>query len=298
MNTLTTIMYYDDTPINFAKGRDVMVNATDMAKPFGKRPTDWLRLPTTKAFLNTLSEVRKMHITPDVGKSHFGNVVTKRDGDNHAEQGTSLSSVRQICPSQLVTTSKGNSSKFAQGTWMHEDVALEFARWLSPEFAIWCNDRIKELLTMGMTATPPTLEQMINDPELVIGLATKLKKQREENDQLITKIEADAPRVLFSKAVESSKRSCLVSELAKILKQNGVEIGQNRLFEWLRSNGYLCQKGAQRNQPTQKSTEMGLFEIKQTTITKPDGSTLVSTTTKVTGKGQIYFVNKFLNIQK
>lgn len=89
-----------------------------------------------------------------------------------------------------------------------------------------------------------------------------------------------------------------MSELAKILKQNGVEIGQNRLFEWLRSNGYLCQKGAQRNQPTQKSMEMGLFEIKQTTITKPDGSTLVSTTTKVTGKGQIYFVNKFLNIQK
>ena len=266
-------MYYDDTPINFAKGRDVMVNATDMAKPFGKRPTDWLRLPTTKAFLNSLSEVRKMHITPnipDVGKSHFGFVVTKRGGDKHAEQ----------------------------GTWMHEDVALEFARWLSPEFAIWCNDRIKELLTMGMTATPPTLEQMINDPELVIGLATKLKKQREENDQLITKIEADAPRVLFSKAVETSKRSCLVSELAKILKQNGVEIGQNRLFEWLRSNGYLCQKGAQRNQPTQKSMEMGLFEIKQTTITKPDGSTLVSTTTKVTGKGQIYFVNKFLNIQK
>lgn len=262
MNTLTTIMYYDDTPINFAKGRDVMVNATDMAKPFGKRPAKWLELPTTKAFLNSLCEVRKSDIT------------------------------------QLVTTSKGNSSKFEQGTWMHEDVALEFARWLSPEFAIWCNDRIKELLTMGMTATPPTLEQMINDPELVIGLATKLKKQREENDQLITKIEADAPRVLFSKAVESSKRSCLVSELAKILKQNGVEIGQNRLFEWLRSNGYLCQKGAQRNQPTQKSMEMGLFEIKQTTITKPDGSTLVSTTTKVTGKGQIYFVNKFLNKQK
>lgn len=262
MNTLTTIMYYDDTPINFAKGRDVMVNATDMAKPFGKRPAKWLELPTTKVFLNSLCEVRKSDIT------------------------------------QLVTTTKGNSSKFEQGTWMHEDVALEFARWLSPEFAIWCNDRIKELLTMGMTATPPTLEQMINDPELVIGLATKLKKQREENDQLITKIEADAPRVLFSKAVETSKRSCLVSELAKILKQNGVEIGQNRLFEWLRSNGYLCQKGAQRNQPTQKSMEMGLFEIKQTTITKPDGSTLVSTTTKVTGKGQIYFVNKFLNIQK
>lgn len=255
-------MYYDDTPINFAKGRDVMVNATDMAKPFGKVPKDWLRTQQSKDFIN------------------------------------SLAAVRQMCPTDLLKMKQGGNDRTAQGTWMHEDVALEFARWLSPEFAIWCNDRIKELLTMGMTATPPTLEQMINDPELVIGLATKLKKQREENDQLINKIEADAPRVLFSKAVETSKRSCLVSELAKILKQNGVEIGQNRLFEWLRSNGYLCQKGAQRNQPTQKSMEMGLFEIKQTTITKPDGSTLVSTTTKVTGKGQIYFVNKFLNIQK
>lgn len=262
MKTLTTIMYYDDTPINFAKGRDVMVNATDMAKPFGKVPKDWLRTQQSKDFIN------------------------------------SLAAVRQMCPTDLLKMKQGGNDHAAQGTWMREDVALEFARWLSPEFAIWCNDRIKELLTMGMTATPPTLEQMINDPELVIGLATKLKKQREENDQLINKIEADAPRVLFSKAVESSKRSCLVSELAKILKQNGVEIGQNRLFEWLRSNGYLCQKGAQRNQPTQKSMEMGLFEIKQTTITKPDGSTLVSTTTKVTGKGQIYFVNKFLNIQK
>lgn len=255
-------MYYDDTPINFAKGRDVMVNATDMAKPFGKVPKDWLRTQQSKDFIN------------------------------------SLAAVRQMCPTDLLKMKQGGNDRTAQGTWMHEDVALEFARWLSPEFAIWCNDRIKELLTMGMTATPPTLEQMINDPELVIGLATKLKKQREENENLISKIEADAPRVLFSKAVETSKRSCLVSELAKILKQNGVEIGQNRLFEWLRSNGYLCQKGAQRNQPTQKSMEMGLFEIKQTTITKPDGSTLVSTTTKVTGKGQIYFVNKFLNIQK
>lgn len=252
-------MYYDDTPINFAKGRDVMVNATDMAKPFGKVPKDWLRTQQSKDFIN------------------------------------SLAAVRQMCPTDLLKMKQGGNDRTAQGTWMHEDVALEFARWLSPEFAIWCNDRIKELLTMGMTATPPTLEQMINDPELVIGLATKLKKQREENENLISKIESDAPRVLFSKAVETSQRSCLVSELAKILKQNGVEIGQNRLFEWLRSNGYLCQKGAQRNQPTQKSMEMGLFEIKQTTITKPDGSTLVSTTTKVTGKGQIYFVNKFIN---
>ena len=108
------------------------------------------------------------------------------------------------------------------------------------------------------------------------------------------KIQKDAPKVLFADAVSTSQRSCLVAELAKILQQNGVNIGQNRLFSWMRENGYLCQKGDYYNQPTQKAMKLGLFELKKTTITKPDGSVLVTTTTKVTGKGQIYFVEKFL----
>lgn len=111
------------------------------------------------------------------------------------------------------------------------------------------------------------------------------------------KIAKDKPKVIFAEAVSTSQRSCLIAELAKILKQNGVNIGQNRLFEWMRKHGYLCSKGQYYNQPTQRAQELGLFEIKQTTINKPDGSILVSTTTKVTGKGQIYFVNKFLNEQ-
>ena len=86
-----------------------------------------------------------------------------------------------------------------------------------------------------------------------------------------------------------------LAELAKILQQNGVNIGQNRLFSWMRENGYLCQKGDYYNQPTQKSMKLGLFELKQTTINKPDGTMLVTTTTKVTGKGQVHFVNKFLS---
>ena len=129
-------------------------------------------------------------------------------------------------------------------------------------------------------------------------LAAKQAQQIEEQQKQIEakdeQIRQDAPRVLFSKAVETAKRSCLVAELAKILQQNGVNIGQNRLFEWLRKNNYLCSKGQYYNQPTQKAMELGLFEIKQTTINKPDGSVLVSTTTKVTGKGQVYFVEKFL----
>lgn len=102
------------------------------------------------------------------------------------------------------------------------------------------------------------------------------------------------PGATFAKAVETSEHSILIGELARIIKQNGVEIGQNRLFQWLRDNGFLCKKGEWYNQPTQRAMEMGLFEIKKTVITKPSGDSLVTTTTKVTGKGQIYFVNRFL----
>lgn len=120
-------------------------------------------------------------------------------------------------------------------------------------------------------------------------------KQQEQIEEQQKKIAAQAPKVLFADAVQTSQRSCLVAELAKILQQNGVNIGQNRLFSWMRENGYLCQKGDYYNQPTQNAMELELFELKKTSITKPDGSVLVTTTTKVSGKGQIYFVNKFLS---
>lgn len=118
--------------------------------------------------------------------------------------------------------------------------------------------------------------------------------QQEEIELQQKQIEANKPKVLFAEAVSTSQRSCLMSELAKIISQNGVAIGQNRLFAWMRKNGYLCNKGQYYNQPTQKAMEMGLFEIKKTTITKPNGDVIVNTTSKVTGKGQIYFVNKFI----
>ena len=146
------------------------------------------------------------------------------------------------------------------------------------------------------------LETQVQTPKTYLEALKALVASEEEKEQLQLevkkrdeKIEQDAPRVLFSKAVETSNRSCLISELAKILQQNGINIGQNRLFAWMRGHGYLCSKGQYYNQPTQKSMEMKLFEIKQTTINKPDGSVLVSTTTKATGKGQVYFENKFLS---
>ena len=120
-------------------------------------------------------------------------------------------------------------------------------------------------------------------------------EQAERVEAQRMQIETMRPKALFADAVASSDRSCLVAELAKILQQNGVNIGQNRLFAWLREHGYLGTKGEYYNQPTQRAMDMGLFEIKKTSITKPDGSVLVSSTTKVTGRGQVYFVNKFLN---
>ena len=101
------------------------------------------------------------------------------------------------------------------------------------------------------------------------------------------------PKALFADAVSTSKESILIGQLAKLIKQNGYEIGQNRLFQWLRENGYLIKGGSRYNQPTQKAMDLGLFEVKERTVTNPDGSIRITLTTKVTGKGQIYFVNKF-----
>lgn len=108
-------------------------------------------------------------------------------------------------------------------------------------------------------------------------------------------IERMKPKEVFADAVKTSHTSILVGDLAKILKQNGIEIGPKRLFEWLRNNGYLIKRnGTDRNMPTQKAMEMGLFEVKESAINNPDGSVRITKTTKVTGKGQLYFINKFL----
>jgi len=108
------------------------------------------------------------------------------------------------------------------------------------------------------------------------------------------KVAADHPKVVFADAVDASRTSILVGELATLMRQNGVDIGQNRLFEWLRENGWLNKSGDRYNLPTQKAMDMGLFEIKERTVNNPDGSIKITRTTKVTGKGQVYFINKFV----
>ena len=165
--------------------------------------------------------------------------------------------------------------------------AKPFRKWVTSEV-------LPSIRKHGAYMTQETLEKALTSPDFLIQLATNLKEEKQKRIEAEQKIQKDAPKVLFADAVSTSQRSCLVAELAKILQQNGVNIGQNRLFSWMRENGYLCQKGDYYNQPTQKAMKLGLFELKKISITKPDGSVLVTTTTKVTGKGQIYFVEKFL----
>ena len=138
------------------------------------------------------------------------------------------------------------------------------------------------------------IEKDFNSPEKIMARALLMADQKV--NKLEAQIEADKPKVLFADAVSASHTSVLVGDLAKLISQNGYKIGGNRLFVWLRENGYLIKrKGSDWNMPTQRSMEMKLFEIKESTITHPDGHISVSKTVKVTGKGQQYFINKFLN---
>ena len=146
------------------------------------------------------------------------------------------------------------------------------------------------------------IENRWNTPEAVMARALqmanrKIDEIKNANVLLEQKIEADKPKVIFADSVSAAKTSILVGDLAKLLKQNGVNIGQKRLFEWLRQNGYLIKSGSSKNMPTQKAADMGLFEVKVSTVNNPDGSIRETKTTKVTGKGQVYFVDKFVGEQ-
>lgn len=160
------------------------------------------------------------------------------------------------------------------------------------KFESWVFDEVlPSIRKHGMYAT----DELLNDPDLLISVAQELKKEKELRRELQEKVEQDKPKTLFADAVSTSSTSILIGELAKILKQNGYDTGEKRLFAWLRDNGYLIRrKGTDYNAPTQKSMELGLFEVKETAITHSDGHVTVNKTTKVTGKGQQYFIDKFL----
>lgn len=206
---------YLGNPIAFNNGDLIMVNATHMAKPFGKKVHDFLRLDATAAFRGALERS---------GKSlNVGSQVVTRKGGLH--------------PSEA-------------GTWMCEDVAMEFARWLSPEFAIWCNDRIKELMKVGMTALPETIEAMLANPDLVIGLATQLKESRQKVAEL-------QPKADFAVKVFEARDVFSVGTAAKMLGT-----GQNKLFALLREKRILKYN----NEPYQTFIERGYFKTKGTLV--------------------------------
>jgi len=253
MNEIRKFEYEgNEITFDFAKNKETLINATQMAKAFNKRPTHFLRNEQTKAFLDEL---------------------------------------RNRIPSEPLQVTYGDNG----GTWMTRPLALKFAAWLSPKFEVWVYDRIDELTRLGVTAINP--EDLLT-PENMIWAMTELKKERAEKELAQAKVTEMKPKAMFADAVVASGTSCLIGELAKILKQNGIEIGQNRLFAWLRNKSYLGTTGEYRNLPTQKAMNLELFKIKKSTKELNDGSILLCTTTTVTGKGQIYLIHKFLDRQK
>ncbi|MNW33004.1 Phage antirepressor protein KilAC domain protein [compost metagenome] len=166
--------------------------------------------------------------------------------------------------------------------------AKKFKRWVTHEV-------LPTIRKHGTYVTAAKLEEIMNDPDAWIKVLTALKEERTTREQLQLEATQNKPKVVFADAVSVSEGTILIGELAKILKGNGIDTGQNRLFERLRQDGYLIKrKGTDYNAPTQRAMELGLFKVKETAITHSDGHVTISKTTKVTGKGQQYFINQFL----
>lgn len=275
------VFSYDNNPITFQLGEATMVNATEMAKPFGKLVKDWLKNNQTKEFINTLSTVRRIFLT------------------------------------DLVKVKQGGT---AQGTWLHEDVALEFARWLSPAFAIWCNDRIKELMRHGMTATPQTLDAILNDPDTMIRTLQALKSEREkvtqanrriatltdqrdcyhsENQRLqrlhtgyIKTIERQAPLVEYANNVLNSESTYTTTQIAKELGMSAQLL--NRL---LHAYGVQFKQSGQW-QLYKQYEDKGYTKTRTHTYTKKDGRVQSLLTTVWTEAGRMFLhstIEKYRN---
>nr|DAF49544.1 MAG TPA: KilA protein [Siphoviridae sp. ct4085] len=197
------IFQYNGNPIAFQIGDTTMVNATQMAKPFGdsKRAKNWLILNSTNEFLSVLSKGRNLPLT------------------------------------DLVQVTKGGSNP---GTWFHEDVALEFARWLSPQFAIWCNDRIKELMRYGMTATTQTIDSILADPDNAIKILVALKDERSKVTALEKQLTFQAPKIEYADNILLSENTYTTTEIAK-----GLNISACKLNRILSKKGVLCQQQGQ-----------------------------------------------------
>lgn len=268
MSNLTKLFDYQGNKVTFKNENGVAyVNATQMAKSFGKRPVDYLQNQNTEGFLTELSKVRNSTLA------------------------------------DLVKVIKGGN---AAGTWMHEDVAIEFSRWLSPAFAIWCNDRIKELMTVGMTATPETLENMLTNPDLIIGLANQLKAERAEKDRLMQQnllanqtIQLQAPKVEYHDKVLLSESTHTTTTIAKELGigaktlnkiLNGLKVQYNHAGQWLLYAKYQGKGFAKTRTHTYYDTE-GKPKTAITTVWTEKGREFIHNVINTGGGHQLNFSN-------
>ncbi len=256
---------YNGYSITFDKGDSIMVSATEMAKPFGKETKDWLKNQSTKDFINELSNVRNLL---------YADLVQVKQG----------------------------SPENGGGTWLHEDIAMEFARWLSPKFAIWCNDRIKELLQVGLTATPATLEAMISNPDLIISLATQLKQLRAENTRQQELLSAQNQTIIDLNEANAEMR-LKVSYYDQILANKSTvtttQIAQDYGLSAKKFNIILRNLKIQRKVGGQwilYSPHNAMGYVHSETFI-PDSSTTgkVIMTTKWTQKGRIFLYNELKN---
>lgn len=214
---------YNGNEVLFDIKDDVMVNATQLAKIYGKRPNDYLSLPATNQLINA---------------------ITRKYG---------------IAENQLVRTERGG---IAPGTWMHRLIVVDFCQWLDIDLKLWCTEKLDELMRYGMTATQPTLEQMINNPDLVISLATQLKNEREEKarleqekKRLEDKTARQEPLVSFAESAFKAEGKVDIGQAAKILN---LGFGRNTLFKKLREADVFFKD---RNEPKQKYIDAGYFEM-------------------------------------
>lgn len=230
------------------------------------------------------SGVREYKRPNDAISAHCKGTVKRRIG---VRTGTKADGTPAVQNLEMLFIPEGDIYRLAAKSELPG--ADKFERWIFDEV-------LPSIRRHGAYMTPETLEAAILNPDTMIKLCTALKEEQDKRKALENRVKRDRPKVLFADSVAASKTSILVGELAKLLKQNGVETGQNRMFQWLREQGYLIRRqGTDFNMPTQKAMEMGLFEIKETAITHSDGHVTISKTPKVTGKGQQFFVNAFLS---
>lgn len=279
MNESKTFIY-EGSPVTFQIGEATMVNATEMAKPFGKQPVFWLNNQYTKGFLEEMSKLRNLSLA------------------------------------DLVRVTKGGN---APGTWFHEDVALEFARWLSPQFAIWCNDRIKELMKYGVTATPQTIDSVLADPDNAIRLLTALKEERKalkaanrqiavledqkkayhsENRRLLKLkdrqdeiMREQAPLVEYAQNVLDSYDTFTSTQIAKELGMSA-----QALHKFLNDAGVMFKHGSQWFLYA-KYQAKGYVKTREHTYQRKDGRTGLFLTTVWTEAGRM-FVRRVVQLKR